>query len=101
MASPTPLGSHFIISLNSLSHTWPGSAGLCGKPLAPLERGDLTARSLAWSGGFHVVSHPQMVSPRILYGASELQKEEKKHSVLAALKVIDIYSLRISFIYTH
>lgn len=43
----------------------------------------------------------KMVSPKILYGASELQKEEKKHSVSAALKVIDIYSLRISFIYTH
>lgn len=52
VASSAPLVSHFLISLDSLSHTWPGSTGLCGKPLAPLERGDLTARSLAWSEGF-------------------------------------------------
>lgn len=101
VASPAPLVSHFLISLDSLGHTWPGSAGLCGKPLAALERGVLTARSLAWSTGFHVVSHPQMVSPRILYGASELQKEAKKHNVVTALKIIDICSLRISFTYTH
>lgn len=48
-----------------------------------------------------MVSHPQMVSPRIIYGASELQKEAKKHNVSTALKIIDICSLRISFIYIH